>query len=179
LGRELGDEQQVLYSLLDSAWAALCQDEYERAAEAAQQSLVLARSLGNEALVGASLSNLGVAALEQADDVRALELHREALEIFRELGDPVSAAEGLEGIAGAIGEQDEGEKAARLYAAAEALRAFHDAPVLPGDLPRYDRRLSVARAHVDETTWKQAWEEGRVMTMEDAISYALEQAVIG
>jgi hypothetical protein len=126
-------------------------------------------------LAGASLSNLGVAALERGDAVRALELHREALEIFREQGDPVSAAEGLEGIAGAIGEQGEGEKATRLYAAAEALRTFHDAPVLPGDLPRYDRRLTAARAHMDETTWKQAWEEGQAMTLDEAVSYALEE----
>jgi len=33
-----------------------------------------------------------------------------------------------------------------------------------------------ARAQLDETTWAAAWAEGRAMTLEQAITYALDEA---
>jgi hypothetical protein len=40
----------------------------------------------------------------------------------------------------------------------------------------YDHHLSATRTQLDEATWQGAWEEGRAMSMEQAIEYALEDS---
>jgi ABC-type transport system substrate-binding protein len=40
----------------------------------------------------------------------------------------------------------------------------------------YDRALAAARTEVDPNTWAAAWAEGKAMTLEQAIAYALEEA---
>jgi hypothetical protein len=37
-----------------------------------------------------------------------------------------------------------------------------------------DRQLAAAREDIDERTWEEAWAEGRAMTTEEAVAYALE-----
>ena len=43
------------------------------------------------------------------------------------------------------------------------------------DLIDYEGRLAVARSRLDDAAWSAAWEEGRGMSSEQAIEYALEQ----
>jgi hypothetical protein len=40
----------------------------------------------------------------------------------------------------------------------------------------YDRDVAVARAQLGETAFAAAWAEGRAMTLEQAVAYALEEA---
>jgi hypothetical protein len=40
----------------------------------------------------------------------------------------------------------------------------------------FDRAAATARGQLDETTWQAAWAEGRAMTLEQAIAYALEES---
>ncbi len=44
----------------------------------------------------------------------------------------------------------------------------------PAELAILERNLAAARAQLDEDAWMAAWEQGRGMTMEQAIAYALE-----
>ena len=39
----------------------------------------------------------------------------------------------------------------------------------------YTRTTASVRGRFDELTWQQAWAEGRAMTLEQAIAYALEE----
>jgi hypothetical protein len=107
--------------------------------------------------------------------VQAGALFRESLWHLRELNDPVNIAECMEGFDGVAGSQGAGQRTARLYGIAESLRESLGIPLLPGDRPRYERHLSIARSLLDEVAWKQAWEEGRAITIADAIAYALEE----
>jgi hypothetical protein len=38
----------------------------------------------------------------------------------------------------------------------------------------FDRGVTSAQAQLDDKTWKKAWQEGRTMSIEEAIEYALE-----
>ena len=44
----------------------------------------------------------------------------------------------------------------------------------PPDRGVYEGDVATARAQVDDATWDAAWAEGRAMTLEQAIAYALE-----
>jgi len=71
----------------------------------------------------------------------------------------------------------------RLLAAAEALRDAIDWPLLPIGQPAQvtDRialvpSLAAIRARLDGAAWDVAWEEGRAMTLEQAIACALDES---
>jgi hypothetical protein len=61
-----------------------------------------------------------------------------------------------------------------LFGAAEALREIIGVLLLPIEWRDYDRNISETRAQFDETTFAAARAEGRAMTLEQAIAYALE-----
>jgi hypothetical protein len=72
--------------------------------------------------------------------------------------------------------QGKAERAARLWGAALTL---HETKSIPRDtdfLAEADARISAVRLGMGEEAWEQAWHKGRVMTLEEAVSYALEEA---
>jgi DNA-binding CsgD family transcriptional regulator len=83
---------------------------------------------------------------------------------------------GMAAVYGACGDP---VRAARLWGAEESLRETLGLPLLRDFHPYYDYkgRLSAARRLLDEGTWFSAWAEGRNLTPEQAIEYALENAM--
>jgi hypothetical protein len=47
------------------------------------------------------------------------------------------------------------------------------APLFPADGRAYDRNVAAVRVLMDEAVFSSAWAEGRAMTLEQAIAYAL------
>ena len=75
-------------------------------------------------------------------------------------------------MAGAKGET---ERAARLWGAAQAL---HETKGIPRDtdfLAEADARISAVRSGIGEEAWEKACRKGRAMTLDEAVSYALEE----
>ncbi len=77
----------------------------------------------------------------------------------------------LGGVAGAEGQT---VRSARLFGAGEAVFAGLGTHIESTDRDLYDRDLAAARAQLDEQVWQHAWAEGQAMSLEQAISYALE-----
>ena len=65
-------------------------------------------------------------------------------------------------------------RAARLFGAAEAIRERLAFPIMSPERRSYEHGLATLRAHLDDASLVAAWAEGRVMTLEQAIAYALE-----
>jgi len=87
-----------------------------------------------------------------------------------------SALEGFACVAGAEGET---ERAGRLWGAAQAL---HEAKCIPRDidfLAEADARISAVRSAMGEEEWEEAWHKGRTMSLDEAVSYALEEEAAG
>ena len=72
--------------------------------------------------------------------------------------------------------EDRPEQAARLWGAAEAILEQIEVIAYPHATDRSfnDRQLAATREDIDERTWEEAWAEGRAMTTEEAVAYALE-----
>jgi hypothetical protein len=65
-------------------------------------------------------------------------------------------------------------RACRIWGAAERLREAIGSPMPPGDRPDYERRVAAARAAMgDDAAFTRAWQDGRAMTQEQAMEYAL------
>ena len=88
----------------------------------------------------------------------------------RELGDKLIGSESLEGLACAAAARGEDERSARLFGTASTL-GYQQAPAERALREPY---LADARSRLEETAWKVAWAEGRAITFEEAVSYALE-----
>ena len=80
--------------------------------------------------------------------------------------------EGFACVAGAKGEAD---RAARLWGAAQSLHETKDIPRDIDFLAEADARIAAVRSGMGEEEWDEAWRKGRVMTLDEAVSYALEE----
>ena len=112
--------------------------------------------------------------MREGDWQRALGRLGESLEVRREIGDMGGSAWCLERVAEVALAQGHLRKAASLLGAASALRASIGSVADPVDQPENESRLAALRAQLGEAQFAAAWEEGRKMTLDQAIAYALK-----
>lgn len=174
LHRQALDSKGVMAVLASLGDVALVQGDYERATALLDEALTLAHRAQDPYEIASCQVNLGNAALYQGETERAGELHTGALRLYRQLRDSEGIAWCLEGLAGVAGAQGEPERAARLWGAAEALREAIGVPVYLDYLPIYERHIATARAQLEEPGWSTAWEEGRAMSHDQMVDYALQ-----
>ncbi len=65
--------------------------------------------------------------------------------------------------------------AARLLGTAEALRENSASPMTGDERVEYDREISALRAAMDERDFHAMWQEGRVLSTDQAIAVAVEE----
>ncbi len=100
--------------------------------------------------------------------------YRESLLLGRNLGSRWEIANVLAGLAGSSGSTGHAVRAARLFGAVNALRESVGIPLRPIARPEYERDVAAVRTQLDEASRQAAWAEGRAMTLEQAIAYALD-----
>ncbi|MFH1183828.1 MAG: adenylate/guanylate cyclase domain-containing protein [Chloroflexota bacterium] len=100
--------------------------------------------------------------------------YRETILEWKRLGHRAAIAHQLESLAFIAQRREDGPRAARLYAAAEALRESIGIQMTPLEKVEYEGELSRLRTGMDEKAFTSAWAEGRLMTLEQSITYALE-----
>jgi hypothetical protein len=66
------------------------------------------------------------------------------------------------------------ERAARLLGVAEALREALGTPMEPVLRAEYEREVAATRAALGEATFQTLFAEGRAMTLEQGVLYALQ-----
>jgi predicted ATPase/class 3 adenylate cyclase len=174
--RETGDQYLIASVLTHLGFTFLFQGDLERATATSEEAAAMLREQKHLAYLADALNNLGWVALLRGDSERARALYAESMQAQREIGAKVTAPENLLGLACVAAAQGEAERAARLFGASEALPEAMGAPLEPGERALQEPYLAAARSKLDETSWQEAWAEGRAMRLEEAISYALEEA---
>jgi hypothetical protein len=122
-----------------------------------------------------SLLHLGWVAVDRQDHAGARERLVEGLAIADELGDSRTVIDAIElsaHLALALGRMD---RAARLRGAAEAGREAIGTPSSPTERAEADIDIAAVRAALGESQFATAWAEGRAMTLEQAVAYALDE----
>jgi hypothetical protein len=100
-------------------------------------------------------------------------LFTESLILYRELENKGSIATALAGLAGVVGARGQAERAATLFGAVEALVETTGTSFEVTDRVEYERNVATTCVQLDEEIFAAAWAEGRTMTIEQAITYAL------
>jgi len=174
--RSLGDRNGIAISLTNLGLLAGEQGDYQAARTLHEESLAIKREMGNRQGVAVSLNNLGTVAGERGDYPAARALHQEGLAISRNLGARNGIAHALEGLADVAFGLALLDRAARIWGAAEKLREDIGAPLTLQKRPRHDRQVAAARTAIgDDAAFDSAWREGRAMTLEQVVQYALEE----
>lgn len=172
--RALGDKHNTATYLEALGDIAMRQGDYKRAQECFEESLAVFRELGAKRLIASALSGLGLVAQRQGNHTRALTLYKESLNLFREAGSKRIIAYTLGLFASLATVHEQAERAARLFGAAEALRESSGDILGPVERADLERDLAAVHAQLDEATFNAAWAEGRAMTLEQSIEYALQ-----
>ena len=171
LCRELGDKAGMANSLRFLGYGAIPKGDYKRARELLEESLALCHEIGDKDGIAFTLLILGTVAQYQEDHKQVSALFEESLVKFKELGDKMGISMCLRLMSLRVGEQEQHERAARLNGAAEALGDFS---LPPFEKTEHEKSVASVRASLGEEAFESAWSEGRAMSMEEAIDYALK-----
>ena len=173
--REQGNKHSLAINLNNLAMVVYSQGDLGRAAQLTEEAVALLRELGNRGDVALGLYNLGWIALLQDDLGKAADLYRESLFLSWEIGLNPLVQWALEGLACLAGAKGEAERAARLWGAAQVLHETKGIARDPDFLAEADALISTVRSGMGEEIWEEAWRKGRAMTLDGAVSYALEE----
>jgi predicted ATPase/class 3 adenylate cyclase len=173
--RAVGDNWGLAFALGPKVAAARAAGDYVAAHALHLEGAALSRQVGDRRAIGMALIGAAFTWRLQGDLTRAITLYQEALQPLHELGDRWMLARSLGGLAAVHSLQAEHRRAARIYGAAEALRETIGAPVNVSLRPDYDYRVADTRRALGATVFAAAWAEGRAMTLEQAVAYALEE----
>ncbi len=174
LFREAGHRPGIRYALHALGELGRQDGNYDLAQKAYEEGLALSREMGYILGELLELANLGTVALYRGLPEQAKALYAESLALSRELGDKKYSAMHLAAIAGPVATGGDPQAAARLLGASEALLETLGIIIPASDWSTLDRSVELAREQLDEATFEAAWAEGRAMSLEQAISYALE-----
>jgi predicted ATPase/DNA-binding CsgD family transcriptional regulator len=153
------------------------QGDHERAKRLAKRGLAISREIGERQATTSALYTLAILAQTEGEDERARDLFEEGLILSAELGNEADVAHCLEGLASVYGAEGRIVRAARLWGAEETLlEKLEDAvyTYVP-DRALHRRQVAAAGSQLDEAAWIAAWTEGRSMSLEQAVEYALER----
>jgi predicted ATPase/DNA-binding SARP family transcriptional activator len=191
--RELGAKQAIEETLCALGSIADARGDHDAALAFHEERLTIAREMGSEWGMADSLYYLGLLARDRGEIGRAGTLWAESIAISQRLGDRHYVAECLEAFASLARPPGTGDNgscesrqtgdgpdralwAARLFGAAAVLRELVSAPVPARRPAEYERQITAARAMLDAATFDAAWADGRAMTPDQAIAYALRGA---
>ena len=171
------DRWAIAELLIFLGMATLYEGDHRRAVALLEESMNTFQDLGDTQRVTICLPYLWMAALEGGDHQRPAALLEEDFRRLQrlEIKPQIQIYDGLMGLAVVAALDGRSARATRLCGAAETLREAIGLSLLiwdhtPAD---YEAQLNTARAELEEPAREAAWSEGRAMSPEEAVNYAL------
>jgi predicted ATPase/DNA-binding XRE family transcriptional regulator len=174
--REHDDAWTAAHILNHLAVVPLRRGEYRRATGYAEEALDLTRQTGDRLAAQTALQILAQSAWAAGEHEEATRYLRASLVVASELADRVNVAYCMQGLAEVDLAREDPHRAARMLGAAESLLELAATPLYAWadhDMPQ--RATDTAREALGERAWKVEWDEGRAMTFEKAVAYALRE----
>jgi DNA-binding CsgD family transcriptional regulator len=177
LKRKSGDSAPGV--LMHLSQLALAQGGYTHVQRLGEECLEACQQARNTFYASPALRVLGAAALAQGEYKRARTFLRESVARSRTIRHRRTIAFALAAFAGAVASDPESLAddvcaAARIWGAVEELREEVGIFLPVAERTRYEQAVATVRTHLDAATFAAAWAEGRAMTLEQVIAYALE-----
>jgi len=139
------------------------------------ECLTMAQEADNWRLGAWAQHNLGIVTHLQHESVKAAAWFRASLVQFHSHDDRQGIAACLAGLAATRYTAGRTTQAVQLLGVAEALLEIAVYPLEPIHRAEYDRTVAAIQTQLDEAAFAAAWAEGRAMTLEQAIAFALSK----
>jgi non-specific serine/threonine protein kinase len=172
--RRVGDKDGIAALLGNLGYGALVRGDIDQAIEFCSESLSLYRELGSDHGVASTLGNLGRSWLESGDTTSARAMLLEGLMLGQDIGNKWYITLCMEGLAGAAVLDQQWECGVRLFGAVEMISTRSHVTLPPFDLRTNARFLALAESQLDRSTFDAAWNAGQAMSIEDAITDAID-----
>ena len=173
IARKVGDTFTILYNLTNIAELALQQGDFQQAVMLTEESLSLSRVIGEMRGISFALERLGRIAVQEGKYQRADELLKQSLEIIWGTRDRETTISYLVHLADNASQQEKFEFAARLLAACEAALSSFPNGFRWSEQAIFDRLVENIRTQLELGVFTAAWTLGRLMNLEQVVSYAL------
>jgi predicted ATPase/DNA-binding CsgD family transcriptional regulator len=149
--------------------------DYETAEEYYRECIEVCRRAGDSKRMAASLSNLASVVFHHGDFQEAEQLQKEAIRIEVELGTNHYVGLYLACLSGILAMRGNPKQAAVILGASESILQNMGAKLQPTDQIEVEQYLVPIKEQLDEKTFEDAMAEGRELSLEEAVSYALEE----
>jgi predicted ATPase len=160
-------------ALNDLGEVARYQGDFEQAIMLHEQALTMYKQRGEVSGTALVLRHLGMDRFRRGDYQQAEQHYEDSLGLCKEVGSKYPLVPCLNGLGDIAYVRQQYERAASLFGAASQLQEALGYRTTPSDQECHDQSMASTRAHLGESGFAAAWAEGRAMTLEQAIEYAL------
>jgi non-specific serine/threonine protein kinase len=172
---DIGDAEGTAITMSHLAITVQSAGDHERASELFDEALGLARRLGDRDNVSRCLLGLGFSTLFNRRETDAAYRHFvEGLRVAATLRQPFHIVYGLDGLACVANVREDWGRSIRLAEASLGIRESSGSAAAPQIRAKFDDFLRRARQSVSPEAAAIARAEGRAMTVEQAVAYALD-----
>ncbi len=175
IAKGLGDEYLGSRPLHMLAAATKMEGDLKGAMALYEESLALSRLLNDVAMESTELDNLGSVALQMGDVRAANDWYRQAGELMYKQRDMyllpyLPLHFGMVAL-----KEGRFDRAVKLLGASEILFESAGMSPDPDEIGERDRTVSTLRTKVDGSSFSRHWAEGRKLSLDEAVHYALEK----
>jgi predicted ATPase/DNA-binding XRE family transcriptional regulator len=175
LSRQLNFKAGSMYGLTNSGQIALSRGDFEQARLNMQESIAMSQEIGHRNNYLWSRARLGYIILRQGDMLEARAIFSETAQDFKNDHIEIGVVYTLEGLASLSVLTGNPDKATRLIGWADTTRKKIGDLRPPIEQTDMDQDIAACRLALGEVVFLHAYEAGRVMTLEQAVAYALEE----
>jgi predicted ATPase/Tfp pilus assembly protein PilF len=177
ISQQIGENWLISFILNNYGEVARTEGDYQKAQQYYEESEGLLRAMGDKGDLARLVHNLGCVARHLGDLAMAEDRFNESLAMFIKLGNQRGIAECLASLAGLWSERGQTLPAVRMLGAAQALLDATGATWWPADRVEVEKNLQNLRMSSEPTQLEAAWETGKKMNLEAALTYAHEEEV--
>ena len=171
--RFLHDKSGIMAALVSLGWLSFRRRDYAEAEGFLIEGYALALQLEDRNGSSSIARRIGWARLHVGDSAGAGEKFRESLRGNFEIGDKQAVAACFAALGALAMADEEPVRAAQLFGASDALCESIHTELLPIDRDDYKHNVATLQAQLDESSFNEAWQAGRALTLEQAIQLAM------
>ena len=172
--REEGIPVDAADEKFDLGLEALARGETEDAVSYFEDSISILEERGDEYRMTMTLSGTAHTLRQKGFPAEALFFYKRAIRLWQNWGHRAAVAHQLECFGLIAMAQEQSTRAAKLFSAADALRAIVNSVRTPDEQNEFENAKSKLQTDMGADEFNEIWKEGSVITMEQAIEFALD-----
>ncbi len=174
LNRTLGSRLETGFSLNNLGFLVFLLGDLQAAKAHLEEALLIAQDLPDLYLACVVQDSLSAVMQDLGDLASARSLATQALKYSWQIQNTINLCNALENLASLAVLQGQAKRASQLWGVTERFQIEDTSRIGLLSRDRTERFIMMAKAQLDEKCFHNAWQKGRTMKLEEAVSYALE-----